>query len=774
MRRNYLSIFALLCLVIISTAPILLCENEIFTNSGEDSDNLSTRANTLNVGYNQTYKTIQSAVNAAQPDDIISIQPGTYSENVTLNKTLKLDGNNNLDTVIDGGITIEADDCRIYDLRIYNEGISIESNNNRIVRCVVEPDELQPDYYRERFQYSNGINIKGAYNIIEECIINFKFYGVNIEEGFHNEIQDTITKNNGKSGIRLQSKSYHTLIGNCTSSSNDQGITIESSYNNTIVDSEFSFNDDEGIDMFKESYGNRVFDSWFTKNNCGIRCRESPLNLFQNITLINTGLGIYLSESNFCRFEKVMILEGFSSSGMKIIKSDYTTISECIVSDTSIAGIKIAESKYCNITDSIVRNCGIGFNIQGESKGTVIEDCLSFRNVIGIKLEGAENTTTRNNLLLRNRDYGIQIDQYTTNNMVYSNYFINNHFRTVQAYDHQSGNIWDDGIDKGNFWNDYERRFPNSTNNGEIWNKPYVMNEAYDNNPKDNYPRVMDNISDLIVSFGLSSSDMEGNYDDTDSAGDGLPDMYEVLFLGGLDSNPEGDLDEDGFTNWEEYINGTRPDNSTDYPKQRAIGNDLDNDGLPDDWEEENFGDLNQEPTNDYDEDGMTNIDEYNNGSDPADKIESPVIDTDDDEEQSRTVWNRLKESVGIIGLVTLLIFLTIVVIFVIILYKRQDQSIGLSNDITGFEDPQSKKKTDSHEMIKKIPVDLKVTNEETDRIILELKGEVIKNKLHTNEKKAHPKEMLDEFNKRYESGELDKQTYNLLKTKLEKKIAKQ
>ncbi len=64
-----------------------------------------------------------------------------------------------------------------------------------------------------------------------------------------------------------------------------------------------------------------------------------------------------------------------------------------------------------------------------------------------------------------------------------------------------------------------------------------------------------------------------------DSDGDGLPDDWENQY--GLDPNDPtgdngaaGDPDNDGLTNLEEYTNGTNPHDS-----------DTDNDGLPDGWE---------------------------------------------------------------------------------------------------------------------------------------------------------------------------------------------
>jgi parallel beta-helix repeat protein len=49
-------------------------------------------ATTLNVGSKEKYKTIQSAVNAAIPGDIIQVASGTYKENVKINKELYIVG----------------------------------------------------------------------------------------------------------------------------------------------------------------------------------------------------------------------------------------------------------------------------------------------------------------------------------------------------------------------------------------------------------------------------------------------------------------------------------------------------------------------------------------------------------------------------------------------------------------------------------------------------------------------------------------------------------
>ncbi len=51
---------------------------------------------------------------------------------------------------------------------------------------------------------------------------------------------------------------------------------------------------------------------------------------------------------------------------------------------------------------------------------------------------------------------------------------------------------------------------------------------------------------------------------------------------------------------------------------------DSDHDGLPDSWEQEHFGNLNQGPEDDYDADGYTNLKEYQENTDPTDSKDYP------------------------------------------------------------------------------------------------------------------------------------------------------
>lgn len=94
--------------------------------------------------------------------------------------------------------------------------------------------------------------------------------------------------------------------------------------------------------------------------------------------------------------------------------------------------------------------------------------------------------------------------------------------------------------------------------------------------------------------------------EDTDL--DGLPDDWETLRFGNLAQTASGDPDADRLTNAAEFIGNSNPSSAED----------TDNDGLPDDWERHHFGNLAQTATDDPDQDSQTNAQEFAAGSPPV------------------------------------------------------------------------------------------------------------------------------------------------------------
>ncbi len=130
-----------------------------------------------------------------------------------------------------------------------------------------------------------------------------------------------------------------------------------------------------------------------------------------------------------------------------------------------------------------------------------------------------------------------------------------------------------------------------------------------------------DGIPDHIELGGQSGGiDTDGDgtpdYLDLDSDGDGIPDSVE----GNIDTDGDGipdyldlDSDGDGISDEEEGLIDTDSDGIPNY-----LDTDSDGDGLPDDWEiQNNLDHLTPNGNVDADEDGLTNLQEYELGTDP-------------------------------------------------------------------------------------------------------------------------------------------------------------
>ena len=83
------------------------------------------RADVLYVSGQGQFPTISSAVNAAKNGDEIVISPGSYTENIILNKSLTLIGDAGAEIVGPGQgsvITVDAERCVIRNLTVRHSG----------------------------------------------------------------------------------------------------------------------------------------------------------------------------------------------------------------------------------------------------------------------------------------------------------------------------------------------------------------------------------------------------------------------------------------------------------------------------------------------------------------------------------------------------------------------------------------------------------------------------------------------------------------------------
>ncbi len=299
---------------------------------------ITTTAYGVTINVPADHLTIQAAINAANPDDTILVDDGTYTENVIVDRQLVIRSVNgyNSTTVVGrpaykdhvfeitaAGVTIDgftiyddttspsdmqagifvasgADQCTItnnrcgYDTTHCNgNGIIIyQSNNNTLL------DNICNSNYRE------GIDLNSSHlNIISgnSCNSNYWGYGIELGNSNNNTFFNNICTSNYRDGVILFFSNNNTFSeNNC--SGNSRGIAIaDSSTGNTLLENNCSGNQ-EGIQLRYSADNNTLLNNICNSNtNRGIYFYQNCAN---NIVSGNTcsenvdGLGIFNSSNN--------------------------------------------------------------------------------------------------------------------------------------------------------------------------------------------------------------------------------------------------------------------------------------------------------------------------------------------------------------------------------------------------------------------------------------------------------------------------------------------
>jgi parallel beta-helix repeat protein len=189
------------------------------------------------------YSAIQSAINAANPGDTIFVYSGTYYENIIVNKTINLLGENKNTTIINGGgiddvVLVCADQVNISRFTIQNSGtyylfdagIDVHANYTYIFDNNVSNNNrfgIVVGIYNVRLFYHNVINKNIVSNNIDTSIW--------IEESDYTVICNNIIFDDITEGCIYTDHSNHCDIENNTLLDSGYGISLTSSSNNTIT-----------------------------------------------------------------------------------------------------------------------------------------------------------------------------------------------------------------------------------------------------------------------------------------------------------------------------------------------------------------------------------------------------------------------------------------------------------------------------------------------------------------------------------------------------------
>jgi parallel beta-helix repeat protein len=363
-------------------------------------------------------------------------------------------------------------------------------------------------------------------NIIERHAL----WGIVLNEAYHNVVYENyIANNRGDNagyGVALGGNSYHlennTFYRN-TFLNNSYPVWIETlGYINFWDNGEEGnyWDDYTGIDSNGDGIGDTsyVIDENNQDNYPLIHPYGSIRNLDTNLTcltiqaaidapqtldghtiLVDAGtyhehVTINKSISLIGENRSTTIIDGNRSGTPIKILSNNVIVSGFTIRNSSTSyphqnGIYIL-SNGCLISNNIItNNYWAGILISAAPDNTIINNVI-INNHKGIEIffgSPLGNNTISNNTIALNDWYGIYI-VYSSENKIYLNNFTDNR---NQTYSTGSTNFWDDGVGKGNYWSDYEDRYPDAEeiNGSGIWDTPYVIYSTT-GAQQDNYPLV--------------------------------------------------------------------------------------------------------------------------------------------------------------------------------------------------------------------------------------------------------------------------------------------
>ena len=215
------------------------------------------------------YPTIQTAINNANPRDTIFVRAGTYYENLVINKTVMLIGEDKVNTIIDGNksnivVSVLADNVSVCEFSVRNGGGTYA-----------------------------GISLSSKGTQLRNNVLSKNWCGIRLESGSAGNLIANNTIMDNLNGISGELCSNTRIIGNVLMD-NTLGIRIGShSTNNTIAFNNIRDHWSEGLSIWQSNY-NVFFGNNITGNNqgghwAGITIGGSSSNTFFHNNIVDNG-----------------------------------------------------------------------------------------------------------------------------------------------------------------------------------------------------------------------------------------------------------------------------------------------------------------------------------------------------------------------------------------------------------------------------------------------------------------------------------------------------
>jgi parallel beta-helix repeat protein len=372
------------------------------------------------------YLTIQEAIDAANPMDTVFVYSGNYRENVVVDKTLDLIGEDRNTTVINASgsgdvIMINAGGVTISGFTITNgvRGIyATSSSNNDIVGNII----------------SNNNGGGMPFDIS---------YGIHLSQSSNNQIINNSVMYNGDEmmgggGIIIASSSDNEIIGNNISLNYQFGIRSVYSSNTNISENILNMNSIYGIYLNSSTYhelsGNsmlkngimidgNLLEYWNTHYIDTINQVEAkPVYYWKDVTggtiPIDTGQ-VILANCDNIQIENQIIVNG--TVGILLGFSSNNFIRNNNISSQLLNGINLYSSTFNDIVDNYILNNARGIALLLSSNNSITNNNLTYNNYHGVLISSSQDNFINNNTISFNTWIGVDLIESSNNNIIADN-----------------------------------------------------------------------------------------------------------------------------------------------------------------------------------------------------------------------------------------------------------------------------------------------------------------------------------------------------------------
>ena len=405
------------------------------------------------------YTTIQAAINDADNGDTVFVYDDSspYYENIEVDKSINLVGENRETTVIDGDksgnvVSISADWVNISRFTIRNsssdnEGIEISSNFNTIKGNTISDndDGICLNSYSSNnsitgnFLSYNHNNIKLSYansnSITGNSFRNSFGNGIQLSSSSNNKIKGNIISYNYiNKGIVLYDSSNNTITGNTINSNSyecEVGILLSVSNSNIITGNTVSTSDffGDGIQLLKSSNNTITGNNISSNKQDGIHLSSSSNNNITGNTISsNERDGVYLGSSS----NNIISNNSFFNDGLRIEDSYQNTVFNNTVNGKPLIYLE-------NEANTVINN-ETGEIILVNCNNITIQNQNISQTSVGIELLNTTNCLIKGNNILKSR-IGIFLTDYSSDNIILGNNISSKHYGYGMVLSYSNSNI---------------------------------------------------------------------------------------------------------------------------------------------------------------------------------------------------------------------------------------------------------------------------------------------------------------------------------------------